>query len=128
MLVALFALLALALALAHGHKARLPDEQCGPDETLCPNYGCCPEPWSFCCADDGCAFTEPDCPFKKAPLVKVAKRNRQCDGEDGGTLCPGGCCPEHNWFCCAYNMYCAATEADCPIIAADYLSKLTKLL
>merc|ERR1739846_130490 len=32
-------------------------------------------------------------------------------------MCPAGCCPEQNWFCCPDNMYCAATAADCPFVA-----------
>ena len=31
----------------------------------------------------------------KAKLVKIAAK-KQCDG----TMCPGGCCPEVDWFCC----------------------------
>ena len=31
-----------------------------------------------------------------------------------GTECAAGCCAEENWFCCADEMYCAATEANCP--------------
>merc|ERR1712055_1142887 len=39
-------------------------------------------------------------------------KSEQCDG----TMCPAGCCPEQNWFCCPDNMYCAATAADCPFV------------
>merc|ERR1719312_875199 len=42
----------------------------------------------------------------KEKLVKMAAK-KQCDG----TMCPAGCCPEQNWFCCPDNMYCAATAA-----------------
>merc|ERR1712080_235712 len=32
---------------------------------------------------------------------------------------------EQNWFCCADNMYCAATEEDCPMVASKaYLMKM----
>merc|ERR1719153_1978168 len=48
----------------------------------------------------------------KQKLVKMAAK-KQCDG----TMCPAGCCPEQNWFCCPDNMYCAATAADCPFVA-----------
>merc|ERR1712013_101590 len=48
----------------------------------------------------------------KEKLVKMAAK-KQCDG----TVCPAGCCPEQNWFCCPDNMYCAATAADCPFVA-----------
>merc|ERR1711915_268082 len=45
----------------------------------------------------------------------------------GGTVCPGGCCPEVNWFCCADNLHCAATESDCPFWEAkQQLVKLAK--
>merc|ERR1712018_260661 len=30
------------------------------------------------------------------------------------TECPGGCCPEANWYCCPDGLYCAATASDCP--------------
>merc|ERR1711970_9124 len=41
-----------------------------------------------------------DCPFvaMKEKLVKMAAK-KQCDG----TMCPAGCCPEQNWFCCPDN-------------------------
>merc|ERR1712013_643717 len=42
-----------------------------------------------------------------------------------GTVCPAGCCPEQNWFCCPDNMYCAATAADCPFVAMK--EKLVKM-
>merc|ERR1719187_2841188 len=56
----------------------------------------------------------------KEKLVKMAAK-KQCEG----TMCPAGCCPEVNWFCCADNMYCAATEADCPMVAMK--EKLVKM-
>merc|ERR1719483_1623663 len=56
----------------------------------------------------------------KAKLVKMAAK-KQCDG----TMCPAGCCPEVDWYCCPDNMYCAATAADCPFVAAkESLRKL----
>merc|ERR1719153_966678 len=62
-----------------------------------------------------CAATAADCPFvaMKEKLVKMAAK-KQCEG----TMCPAGCCPEQNWFCCADNMYCAATAADGPMCPA----------
>merc|ERR1711970_595603 len=48
-------------------------------------------------------------------------KSEQCDG----TMCPAGCCPEQNWFCCPDNMYCAATAADCPFVAMK--EKLVKM-
>merc|ERR1711983_636741 len=56
----------------------------------------------------------------KEKLVKMAAK-KQCEG----TMCPAGCCPEVNWFCCADNMYCAATEADCPMVSMK--EKLVKM-
>ena len=41
----------------------------------------------------------------------LALANGQCCM--GGTLCPAGCCPEADWFCCENNWQCAATPADC---------------
>merc|ERR1719206_861827 len=69
-----------------------------------------------------CAATAADCPFvaMKEKLVKMAAK-KQCDG----TVCPAGCCPEQNWFCCPDNMYCAATAADCPFVAMK--EKLVKM-
>ena len=46
--------------------------------------------------------------------LKLKLTDEQCDG----TMCPAGCCPEQNWYCCPDNMYCAATAADCPFVAA----------
>merc|ERR1712042_238375 len=40
-------------------------------------------------------------------------KSEQCQG----TMCPAGCCPEQDWFCCPDNMYCAATAADCPFVS-----------
>ena len=37
-------------------------------------------------------------------------RSAQCDG----TICPSGCCPEPNWFCCPDNQYCASEPSNCP--------------
>merc|ERR1719260_538425 len=57
--------------------------------------------------------------FTVLPLKMAAKK--QCDG----TVCPAGCCPEQNWFCCDDNLHCAATEADCPFVAMK--AKLVKM-
>merc|ERR1719466_299651 len=47
---------------------------------------------------------------QSASLKKVA----DCDG----TVCPGGCCPEQNWYCCPDGMYCAANAGNCPFVGA----------
>merc|ERR1712083_67147 len=97
---------------------------CGPDETECP-AGCCPEANWFCCSDNEyCAATEADCPFvsAKEKLVKMAAK-AGCGPDE--TECPGGCCPEANWYCCPDGMYCAATAADCPFVSAKV--RLTKM-
>ena len=39
--------------------------------------------------------------------LKVAKQ--KCVG----TQCPGGCCPNQNWYCCPDNIHCASTEEYC---------------
>merc|ERR1711988_87581 len=44
----------------------------------------------------------------------------------GETECPAGCCPEANWFCCADNRHCAATEVDCPMYHPASLVKPLK--
>merc|ERR1711997_1189372 len=95
-------------------------KQCDPDETNCfatGGGGCCPEANWFCCDDvTVCAPTAADCPFeaRTTQLVKMAKI-KQCGPDE--TTCPGGCCPEANWYCCPDAYYCAATAADCPFEA-----------
>merc|ERR1712212_104408 len=42
----------------------------------------------------------------KEKLVKMAAK-KQCDG----TVCPAGCCPEQNWFCCPLSICCNEGEA-----------------
>merc|ERR1712110_1097165 len=97
---------------------------CGPDETECTG-GCCPEANWYCCPDGMyCAATAADCPFvaAKEKLVKMAAK-AGCGPDE--TECPGGCCPEANWYCCPDGMYCAATAADCPFVAKKtQLSKM----
>ena len=126
-LVAFFGLLALA------------NGQCCMGGTLCP-AGCCPEADWFCCENNWqCAPTPADCcsgsyeecypAENQHQLLKVngerifdvsteAHQILQMDEErccPGGTDCPAGCCPYgQGWFCCSDNMYCAATEAECP--------------
>merc|ERR1711892_1567445 len=115
-------ILGCLMAVASGHKTLVKSEQCGPDQTTCPT-GCCPEAnWYCCCCDMYmCAATAADCPFAATSekLTKMAA-NKQCGPDE--TSCPGGCCPEANWYCCPDD-WCAATAADCPFVA-QYLSKL----
>merc|ERR1719481_2271945 len=81
--------LSCLLAIAQGlNIQRVDDGQC--DGTECP-AGCCPEANWYCCPD----YMGPGC-----------------------AASPAGCCPEVNWYCCPDNLYCAATAADCPIVAA----------
>merc|ERR1739848_125980 len=71
-----------------------------------------------------CAATAADWPFvaKKEKLMGMAK-SKQCGPNE--TTCPAGCCPNANWYCCPDNLYCAATAADCPFVAArEYMQKL----
>ena len=90
--------------------------QCGPDETDCPN-GCCPHTNWYCCPDSfNCAATAADCAFeaKNNLLVELVKSD-QCGPDE--TLCPTGCCPGGpHWFCCHDDFWpgCAPTAADCP--------------
>ena len=120
-LAVVFALVALTIGFKIETKmAKLirvaKSNQCGPDETDCPN-GCCPEANWYCCPDDfwpGCAPTAAECPFadKRVSLVKLAKtKTDQCGPDE--TECPVNCCPEVNWYCCP-DGWCAATAADCP--------------
>ena len=89
--------------------------QCGPDETDCPN-GCCPHTNWYCCPDSfNCAATAADCAFevKNNLLVELAKSD-QCGPDE--TLCPTGCCPGGpHWVCCHDDFWpgCAPTAADC---------------
>merc|ERR1712179_790005 len=102
------------IAVANGHRKLVKSDQCYGG-VMCPG-GCCPENW-FCCPDNiYCAATAADCQFvaMKEKLVKMAAK-KQCDGCD--ISCPSGCCPEVDWFCCADDMNCAPTEADCPLVA-----------
>lgn len=90
--------------------------QCGPDETDCPN-GCCPHTNWYCCPDSfNCAATAADCAFeaKNNLLVELVKSD-QCGPDE--TLCPTGCCPGGpHWVCCHDDFWpgCAPTAADCP--------------
>merc|ERR1711981_1369688 len=99
-------------------RTRIVKTHCDADtETTCP-AGCCPEADWFCCDDNKhCAATEKDCPnYHPASLVKPLKgvNTKTTDCGPDETECPGGCCPEANWFCCPDNRYCAATADDCP--------------
>merc|ERR1719154_59894 len=104
------------------------------DGTMCPG-GCCPEMNWYCCPDGMyCAATANDCPLVdyRQKLIQAAAAKitapkkalvKSADCEDG-TMCPGGCCPEMNWYCCPDGMYCAATAGDCPFVAIkDKLAK-----
>merc|ERR1712098_628032 len=60
----------------------------------------------------------PNCTFKWIQVrllgdiepVAIAKdASLQCEG----TMCPNGCCPEEDWFCCADAVYCAPSAPDC---------------
>jgi len=96
-----------------------------PGGTECPG-GCCPEPNWYCCPDGMyCAATAADCPFvsAKEKLVKMAAK-AGCGPDE--TECPGGCCPEANWYCCPDGMYCAATASDCPFVAKERLLSMAK--
>merc|ERR1712242_168836 len=82
------------------------------DGTVCPG-GCCPEQNWYCCPDGMyCAADASNCPFvaAKDKMIQYAAVKKDCECE--GTMCPGGCCPEHNWYCCP-EYYCAATPQDC---------------
>ena len=108
--------------------AKTKTDQCGPNQASCWS-GCCPEEYWVCCPDQllaPCAVAIADCPVvaKKAQLIKMSK-TRQCGPDE--TSCPGGCCPEANWFCCPDATYCAATAADCPFVEKKArLEKLAK--
>ena len=96
---------------------------CADNETCCPT-GCCSQANWFCCPDNKyCAATEANCPLLNQALklaglaAKKLKTSEDCeDGSTCPTCCTAGCCPEVNWFCCPDNMYCAATEANCPLL------------
>ena len=62
----------------------------------------------------------------KEKLLKMAAKKKVVAKKDcDGTVCPGGCCPEQNWYCCPDGLYCAATAGDCPFVAAK--DKLVKM-
>merc|ERR1719249_641464 len=59
--------------------------------------------------------------FTQASVLKTkALKSEDCEG----TVCPAGCCPEQNWFCCSDNQHCAATESNCPFVAKKALAKM----
>ena len=130
-LAVVFALVALTSGFKiETKKAKLVTKatQCGPGQASCWS-GCCPEEDWVCCPDQllaTCAVTLADCPVvaKKTRLIKMSK-TKQCGPDE--TSCPGGCCPEANWFCCPDATYCAATADDCPYQARKaQLVKLAK--
>ena len=108
--------------------------QCGPDQTPCPSVGssgCCPEANWFCCVDGHyCAATAADCPnvAERVSLLEMAKQPSQCGSDQ--TLCPNGCCPHANWFCCPDGpgpWRCAVDAAHCQNVAkADSLVEMVK--
>ena len=53
--------------------------------------------------------------------LRLKVTNTQCEG----TICPGGCCPMENWYCCPEAIHCHATQADCPFVATK--AKLVKM-
>merc|ERR1712168_399709 len=85
------------------------------------NWYCCPD-GMYCAADaSNCPFVGAKEQLTKLAMkkvvennVKVALKKKDCDG----TVCPGGCCPEQNWYCCPDGMYCAADASNCPFVAA----------
>merc|ERR1719400_113075 len=88
--------------------------------TVCP-AGCCPNVGWFCCSDnEHCAASEEYCKKtnyaeklsgmaaqKRSLPLKVTKQ--KCLG----TECPGGCCPNQDWYCCPDNIHCASSQEYC---------------
>jgi len=42
-------------------------------------------------------------------VLKGIKSGDDCEG----TVCPGGCCPYQDWYCCEDNASCAEHDYDC---------------
>ena len=59
----------------------------------------------------------------EAKKTELITRSEQCYDDPDTTDCPGGCCPHPNRFCCADNINCAPTSADCRLDA-----KMAKLI
>ena len=101
------------------------------DGTAC-EAGCCYQQYDwFCCTDVLCVPTPADCAVESAGqnLIKMAASGVQRVGSSEakepceGTDCPGGCCPEVDWFCCV-EYYCAPTPEDCVSILGDIKNKM----
>ena len=119
---ALFCLLGELLALTNG-------QSCGTD---CP-AGCCPLAHMYCCENNWqCGFqsdgsdcctgsmNSPDCPDPSAEVQQLPKLKTlagfvNANGRCSGTVCPAGCCPELDMFCCENNWQCGQTSdgSDC---------------
>jgi len=88
--------------------------------TECPG-GCCPMHNWYCCPDNiHCASSQEYCRKTNfaekligmaAPKRIIEKKVKQ---DCGGTQCPGGCCPQANYFCCHDDLYCAPSLDFCP--------------
>ena len=88
--------------------------------TECPG-GCCPNQDWYCCPDNiHCASSQEYCRktnfaeklIGMAAPKRVTKTEVKQDCE--GTQCPGGCCPQANYFCCQDGMFCAPSAEFCP--------------
>ena len=51
-------------------------------------------------------------PLTLSSLLPLDPRDEQCDGMEG-LMCPAGCCPITNGYCCDNRDYCADTYEDC---------------
>lgn len=97
--------------------AKVVPKQC--PGTVCPG-GCCPEQNWYCCPDNlSCAVDASYCKKenKVEKLIKMAAPKRffaKAAQDCPGTVCPGGCCPIQNAYCCPDGAYCAEQAEYCP--------------
>ena len=52
------------------------DNQCGPDDTECP-FGCCPNPYTYCCPDMDCATSAEWCPWFWLSCCLLSEANKE---------------------------------------------------
>ena len=87
--------------------------------TQCPG-GCCPNQNWYCCPDNiHCASSAEYCHStniaeKLIGMAAPKRFKREVKQDCQGTECPGGCCPQANYFCCADGMFCAPSADFCP--------------
>jgi len=81
--------------------------------------GCCPEFNWYCCPGDVyCASDPMFCPplpqLEMAFELDLYEDENNSEDDCPGTMCPGGCCPLADAYCCDDNKHCTPDESLCP--------------